>query len=169
MGINFDQPRLYIDNQYTTKQIENRGNKSRSKHVEIAYHYTRHIFHRGFYDLVYIQTDQQPADTLSRALNGPKLKYLIINKKVLIDGLTKTKTMGTKRPMQPVMGMRLAMLALTISLLAVGVTSGPVKFDESSPIVWTPTENFVDVGMQNYDLTFNFTNPCGQFREVLND
>jgi hypothetical protein len=47
----------------------------RTKHIDIRYHFIRYIIEAGSIKLIYCPTDQQTADTLTKALPSVKAKH----------------------------------------------------------------------------------------------
>ena len=46
------------------------------KHIEIKYHYIRDMVHRGVVKLLYVATDEQIANVLTKPLARVKFEYL---------------------------------------------------------------------------------------------
>ena len=65
---------IYCDNQSCIKLSENPVFHDRSKHIEIRYHFIRDWVQRGAVRLVYVSTDDQVADILTKSL--PKGKHV---------------------------------------------------------------------------------------------
>ena len=63
-------PILFCDNQGALTIAENPTNYQRSKHIDLRYHYIRHVLERGQVSIDYVSTDKPPADILTKAL-GP--------------------------------------------------------------------------------------------------
>jgi hypothetical protein len=47
----------------------------RSKHIEICYHYIRDMVQRGTLKLLYVGTDEQVADVLTKPLSHVKFEH----------------------------------------------------------------------------------------------
>ena len=45
------------------------------KHIDIRYHYIRYVIKAGTLRLIYIPTNDQTADILTKALPSPKVKH----------------------------------------------------------------------------------------------
>ena len=63
---------IYCDNQSCIKLSENPIFHERSKHIEIRYHFIRDWVQRGSMKLVYISTDEQVEDILTKSLSRSK-------------------------------------------------------------------------------------------------
>lgn len=62
---------IYCDNQSAQKLMKNPVYHSRSKHIDIRYHYVREIFQNGDIDVRYISTQEMIADVLTKGLFKP--------------------------------------------------------------------------------------------------
>ena len=60
---------LFEDNQSAMHLVDHGGNHSRSKHIDIRYHFVREKATAGVLQLKWIPTDKQVADTLTKALS----------------------------------------------------------------------------------------------------
>ena len=67
---------LLCDNQSAIQIASNGLINARTKHIDIRIHFIRNIVESGVIDLVYCPTDQILADTLTKALPRPHVKYL---------------------------------------------------------------------------------------------
>ena len=63
----------------------NPENHKRTKHIDIRYHYIRKLIEQGAVQLIYLQTNEIPADGLTKPL--PRLKY---QQFISLLGLTRT-------------------------------------------------------------------------------
>ena len=66
---------IYCDNQSCIKLSENPVFHDKSKHIEIKYQYIRDMVEKGAVELLYIATEQQIADVLTKPLSRLKLEY----------------------------------------------------------------------------------------------
>jgi len=64
------------DNQGCIALSENPVNHQRSKHIDIKYHFTRERVESEDVKLVYVPTEHQQADLLTKALAAPRTAYL---------------------------------------------------------------------------------------------
>jgi hypothetical protein len=63
-------PLLLSDNQGALTIAENPTNYQRAKHIDLRYHFIRHVLENNQISIDYIPTEKQPADLLTKAL-GP--------------------------------------------------------------------------------------------------
>lgn len=63
---------IYNDNQGAGKLAENPVYHSKSKHIDIRYHFIRQVLKERPVKLVYLQTEKMIADILTKCLPGPK-------------------------------------------------------------------------------------------------
>jgi len=77
LGIDFDTPTLFVDNQSAIRHIKNQDTSKFMKHVKIKYHYVRQAFEEQLFTIKYISTHDQPADILTKCINGPKLRKIL--------------------------------------------------------------------------------------------
>jgi hypothetical protein len=66
---------ILCDNRSCIKMTENPVFHDRSKHIEILYHYIRDMVQRGALKLLYISTDEQVADVLTKPLSRVKFEH----------------------------------------------------------------------------------------------
>ena len=67
---------IYEDNQACIQQSLHPVHFTRSRHVNLRYHYMRELTERGEIDMSYVKTDQQLADALTKPLAGPAFQRL---------------------------------------------------------------------------------------------
>lgn len=68
---------LNCDNQSAISLIENPVKHSRSKHIDIKYHFIRDHFCKGILKVSYVCTDENLADIFTKALPRVKLEYFV--------------------------------------------------------------------------------------------
>jgi hypothetical protein len=66
---------ILCDNQSCIKMTENPVVHDRSKHIEIRYHYICDMVQRGVLKLLYVSTDEQVADVLTKPLSHVKFEH----------------------------------------------------------------------------------------------
>jgi hypothetical protein len=66
---------LYGDNQSAIALAHGGHYHARTKHIDIRYHFIRYIIDAGAIKLIYCPTDEQTADTLTKALPSTKAKH----------------------------------------------------------------------------------------------
>lgn len=76
LDISYGRPNIYIDNQTVIKQLRKNQISTSSKHTRLRFHYLREKLEKSEFELREIETKQQKADFLTKALPGPKLKEL---------------------------------------------------------------------------------------------
>ena len=74
-GGKLDSTIIHCDNQSCIKLSKNPVFHDRSKHIEMKYHFIRHLLQRGALKLQYIRTDEQIADILTKPLTTSKFVY----------------------------------------------------------------------------------------------
>lgn len=62
---------IYCDNQGAQSLMRNPVHHSRTKHIDIRYHYVRQVFEKGDIDVNYIPTNEMVADVLTKGLPKP--------------------------------------------------------------------------------------------------
>ena len=70
LGYSIDQPTpLYSDNQGAIALAKNPEHHSRTKHIDIQYHFVRERVADGSVSLIFIGTEEMTADVLTKALD----------------------------------------------------------------------------------------------------
>jgi hypothetical protein len=78
-----DRPiRIHADNQGANSLTQNPTHHSRSKHIDIQYHFTREKVESGEVEIEYVSTDKMVADGLTKALGGVKFGRFIQDMKL---------------------------------------------------------------------------------------
>lgn len=67
---------LYLDNQSTIKLIKNPEYHKRTKHIDVKYHFIREKFNDAEFQLYFVNTKEQLADILTKALPKPIFECL---------------------------------------------------------------------------------------------
>jgi hypothetical protein len=65
--------KLYMDNQSALTVAKNPEHHGRMKHLDLAYYWLRDTVEKGIIDPNYLQTDEMPADLLTKVLSKPKV------------------------------------------------------------------------------------------------
>ncbi|GMF23749.1 unnamed protein product [Phytophthora fragariaefolia] len=68
---------VYGDNQGTMALAKNVGYQSRTKHIDIRYHFIREKVATGEVKLKYMESKNQLADFLTKGLSTKTLRYLL--------------------------------------------------------------------------------------------
>ena len=75
-GITQDTMVVYYDNSSAIDIRKNLGQHSKTKHIEIRYHFIRDLVERKIVSLEYIPTERQNADIFTKPLDRSKFKIL---------------------------------------------------------------------------------------------
>ncbi|GKE14878.1 hypothetical protein Tco_1422455 [Tanacetum coccineum] len=76
-GYNFMQTKIHVDNESAICIIKNPVSHSKTKHIEIRFHFIRDCYEKRLIEMVKIHTDNNVADLLTKAFNVTRFKYLI--------------------------------------------------------------------------------------------
>lgn len=76
IGMYLRNIQLGVDNQGAIFLASNPAQEHRSKHIDIRYHYVRNCVEEGKVELIYIPTDEQLADILTKKLSFDKFTQL---------------------------------------------------------------------------------------------
>ena len=75
-GITQDIMRVFCDNMSAINLSKNPVQHSKSKHIEIRYHFIRDLVEEKIMCLEFINTDNQKADIFTKSLDGPRFESL---------------------------------------------------------------------------------------------
>ena len=78
-GFNFMNTKIYIDNQSTISIVKNPVLHQRTKHIEIRHHFIRDANKKHLIQVLKIHTDDNVADLLTMAFDGPRFNYLVVH------------------------------------------------------------------------------------------
>ncbi|GKC19953.1 hypothetical protein Tco_1022103, partial [Tanacetum coccineum] len=78
-GFNFMNTKIFIDNQSTICIVKNPVFHQRTKHIEIRHHFIRDANEKTLIQVLKIHTDDNVADLLTKAFDGPRFEYLVVN------------------------------------------------------------------------------------------
>ncbi|GKE67040.1 hypothetical protein Tco_1521201 [Tanacetum coccineum] len=76
-GYNFMHTMINIDNNSTICIVKNPVSHTKTKHIEIRYHFIRDCYDKKLIQVVKIHTDNNFADLLTKALDVRRFEYLI--------------------------------------------------------------------------------------------
>nr|GEY80950.1 ribonuclease H [Tanacetum cinerariifolium] len=76
-GFNFNKIPLYCDNHSAIALCCNNVQHSRSKHIDIRYHFIREKVERGVVELYFVSTDYQLADIFTKALPRQRFEFIL--------------------------------------------------------------------------------------------
>ena len=67
---------LFCDNQSAIKLVRNPQFHQRTKHIDVKFHFIRDLQEEHVIDVVYVNTESQLADLLTKGLDGPRFRRL---------------------------------------------------------------------------------------------
>ncbi|GKB40420.1 hypothetical protein Tco_0885362 [Tanacetum coccineum] len=76
-GIAFNKIPLYCDNKCVIALCYNNVQHSRSKHIEVRYHFIKKQFKNGVVELYFVRTDYQLPDIFTKALPRERFEFLL--------------------------------------------------------------------------------------------
>ncbi|GJS99320.1 putative ribonuclease H-like domain-containing protein [Tanacetum coccineum] len=78
-GFNFLNTKIHIDNESTICIVKNPVYHSKTKHIEIRHHFIRDSYEKKLIRVEKIHTDFNVADLLTKAFDGPRFNFLVVN------------------------------------------------------------------------------------------
>jgi len=75
-GLSYGRVPLYIDNMFTISLAKNPVMHSRTKHIDIRFHFLRDSYEKGEIEVIHVPTQQQTADILTKPLEQTKFARL---------------------------------------------------------------------------------------------
>lgn len=150
---------LHIDNLSTIRQIENNETRRRSKHIELRYHYIRQEYQAGLFNIQPVISEEQLADTLTKATSGPQIERMATRLKL------KKKNKDSKAQCS------IAIFALLMTSVATIASANNLQQGVrlGSPYIFLKTSHVVAEGVNSLNLDVNFPNICGQEHELVQD
>ncbi|GJS84539.1 hypothetical protein Tco_0751080 [Tanacetum coccineum] len=171
-GFNFMNTKIHIDNESTICIVKNPVYHSKTKHIEIRHHFIRDSYEKKLIRVEKIHTDFNVADLLTKAFDGPRFNFLVVNivYYLILVALTHNPTIHdslVKQFWQTATASTLAdgtlELRATIDTLEYTITEASVRsklqLADASGISMLPnTEIFEGMGNMGYpaDGTFTF-------------
>ncbi|GJS63403.1 putative ribonuclease H-like domain-containing protein [Tanacetum coccineum] len=76
-GFNFMNTRIHIDNESTISVIKNPVAHSRTKHIEIRFHFIRDCYEKRLIEVIKIHTDSNVADLLTKGFDVTRFNFLV--------------------------------------------------------------------------------------------
>jgi hypothetical protein len=80
--------RLLVDNKSAIALAKNPVHHDRTKHIDVKYHYIRWCVEEGLVDLLYVTTQDQLADALTKALG--RVRFIELRQKLGVEEISKT-------------------------------------------------------------------------------
>ncbi|GJV40705.1 hypothetical protein Tco_1419145 [Tanacetum coccineum] len=77
-GFNFMNTRIHIDNESTISVIKNPVAHSRTKHIEIQFHFIRDCYEKRLIEVIKIRTDSNVADLLTKGFDVTRFNFLVV-------------------------------------------------------------------------------------------
>jgi len=79
LGKEHDMGTLYSDSQSAIHLAKNSTFHSRTKHIQLKYHFIRSVLEDGELKLEKIHTSQNPADMLTKVVTREKLRICLVS------------------------------------------------------------------------------------------
>ncbi|GKE80817.1 hypothetical protein Tco_1550817, partial [Tanacetum coccineum] len=77
-GFNFINIHIFIDNESTISIVKNPVYHSKTKHIEIRHHFIIDSYEKKDIQVLKIHIDDNVADLLTKAFDGPRFNFLVI-------------------------------------------------------------------------------------------
>nr|GEY25452.1 hypothetical protein [Tanacetum cinerariifolium] len=77
-GFHFDKTPMYCDSKAAIAISCNPVQHSRTKHIDVRYHFIKEKVEKGIVELFFVKTEYQLADLFTKALPEERFKYLVI-------------------------------------------------------------------------------------------
>ncbi|GJZ42261.1 hypothetical protein Tco_0589147 [Tanacetum coccineum] len=78
-GFHFMNTKIHINNESTIYIMKNPVYHSKTKHIEIIHHFIRVSYEKKLIRVEKIHTDFNVAELLTKAFNGPRFNFLVVN------------------------------------------------------------------------------------------
>ncbi|GJT72066.1 hypothetical protein Tco_1031352 [Tanacetum coccineum] len=78
-GFNFMNTKIHIDNESTISVIKNLVAHSRTKHIEIRFHFIRDCYEKRLIEVIKIHTDSNVADLLTKGFDVTRFNFLVVS------------------------------------------------------------------------------------------
>ncbi|GJS66673.1 putative ribonuclease H-like domain-containing protein [Tanacetum coccineum] len=82
-GFNFMHTKIHIDNESTISVIKNPVAHSRTKHIEIRFHFIRDCYEKRLIEVIKIHTDSNVADLLTKGFDVTRFNFLVVSIRML--------------------------------------------------------------------------------------
>ncbi|GKA22217.1 hypothetical protein Tco_0708179 [Tanacetum coccineum] len=77
-GFNFMNTKIHIDNESTISVIKNLVTHSRTKHIEIRFHFIRDCYKKRLIEVIKIHTDHNVADLVTKGFDVTRFSFLVV-------------------------------------------------------------------------------------------
>ncbi|GJT82409.1 hypothetical protein Tco_1056751 [Tanacetum coccineum] len=139
-GFNFMNTKIFIDNQSTICIVKNPVFHQRTKHIEIRHHFIRDANEKNLIQVLKIHTDDNVADLLTKAFDGPRFAYLSILLLVVILPAASLVSAGS------------SMFLLVVILPAASLVSAGSSISMVLLVVIPPAASLVSAGSSMFLL-----------------
>ncbi|GJR18908.1 putative ribonuclease H-like domain-containing protein [Tanacetum coccineum] len=78
-NFNFMNTKIHIDNESTISVIKNPVAHSRTKHIEIRFHFIRDCYEKRLIEVIKIHTDHNVADLLTKGFDVTRFNFLVVS------------------------------------------------------------------------------------------
>ncbi|GJV95540.1 putative ribonuclease H-like domain-containing protein [Tanacetum coccineum] len=78
-GFNFMNTKIHIDNESTISVIKNPVAHSRTKHIEIRFHFIRDCYEKRLIEVIKIHTDHNVTDLLTKGFDVTRFNFLVVS------------------------------------------------------------------------------------------
>ncbi|GJR05762.1 hypothetical protein Tco_0528746 [Tanacetum coccineum] len=78
-GFNFINTRIHIDNESTISVIKNPAAHSRTKHIEIRFHFIRDCYDKRLIEVIKIHTNSNVADLFTKGFDVSRFNFLVVS------------------------------------------------------------------------------------------
>ncbi|GJR18022.1 putative ribonuclease H-like domain-containing protein, partial [Tanacetum coccineum] len=85
-GFNFMNTKIHIDNESTISVIKNPVAYSRTKHIEIRFHFIRDCYEKRLIEVVKIHTDSNAANLLTKGFDVTRFNFLVVSIELILLG-----------------------------------------------------------------------------------
>ncbi|GKC53399.1 putative ribonuclease H-like domain-containing protein [Tanacetum coccineum] len=82
-GFSFMNTKIHIDNKSTISVIKNPVAHSRTKHIEIQFHFIRDCYEKRLIEVIKIYTDSNVADLLTKGFDVTRFNFLVVSIRML--------------------------------------------------------------------------------------
>jgi len=76
MILHYDHVKIFCDNTSTIRMTKNANQYSKTKHIEIRYHFLRDQYEKGDIEIWYVSTDFQLAVIFTKPLNFNRFSFI---------------------------------------------------------------------------------------------